>query len=755
VSAPMEHRVRGPYWFAGGLSFRQLDGGRNGCARKSALLLIVAVAAFLLPQLTGAAPLKEVRRVLIFNVYSPLSSPGVALMDQAIVAGLEKAPYQIELYTEELESALFPEEASQREFREWYVHKYRDRKPDVIIAVGPDPLKFLAETHGRAFPNIPIIFCGSTEEMLEDRKLDSHFTGVWGTATPDKTLEAALRLQPSTRHVVVVGGVSAYDRQLESITRASLQKYKSKLDVTYLTELDMPTLLDRLQHLPRNTIVFHTSIMQDAAGSRFIDASQAVPLVASAANAPVFVVDDVDIGKGTVGGNVLSFAAQGEVAASMAVRVLTGEKTRDIPIVKSANVYMFDWRALRRWGLKVGDLPPGSVILHRRLTVWEAYQRYIIGGISLILVEALLILGLLWQRARRRKVERELAVTNDRLRLAVEAGGSVAWDWDLASGRGRRFGDLQTIYGIPASSYSGEIEDFRHHIHPADQAMVASALEDARQNRKPYAAEFRVVRNDGSVRWITARGKYYYADHGNAIRMLGMAVDITERKMAEEAFISLSGRLIEAQEEERSRIAREIHDDYNQRLAVLAFDLVDLAENIENTDVEAGRRLHEHWNQVCELGADLHVLSHRLHSSTLENWGLVAGARAFCEEFAGQQEIQVDFTDDNVPAGISGDVALCLFRILQEGLRNVKKHSGADRAEIQMDVTGDKLHLSISDRGRGFDSKVRSSQSGIGLRSMEERLRPLGGKLQIHTRPMEGTRIEAWLPFTIGGHQAS
>ena len=234
-----------------------------------------------------------------------------------------------------------------------------------------------------------------------------------------------------------------------------------------------------------------------------------------------------------------------------------------------------------------------------------------------------------------------------------------------------------------------------------------------------------------------------------------MAVDITERKMAEEAFISLSGRLIEAQEEERSRIAREIHDDYNQRLAVLAFDLVDLAENIENTDVEAGRRLHEHWNQVCELGADLHVLSHRLHSSTLENWGLVAGARAFCEEFAGQQEIQVDFTDDNVPAGISGDVALCLFRILQEGLRNVKKHSGADRAEIQMDVTGDKLHLSISDRGRGFDSKVRSSQSGIGLRSMEERLRPLGGNLQIHTRPMEGTRIEAWLPFTIGGHQAS
>ncbi len=670
-------------------------------------------------------------------------------MDQAIIAGLEKAPYQIELYNEELDSSLFPDEASQRDFREWFIRKYSDRKPDVVIAVGPDPLKFLAETHEKAFPNVPIIFCGSTEEMLGKWKLDSHFTGVWGTATPDKTLEAALRLLPSTRHVVVVGGVSAYDRKLESITKASLQKYESKLDFTYLTNLDMPTLLDRLRHLPSNTIVYHTSIMQDAAGSRFIDASQSVPLVASAANAPVFVVDDVDIGKGTVGGNVLSFAAQGQVAAKMAVRALTGEKPQDIPVEKSANVYVFDWRAMRRWGLKESNLPPGSVILYRQPTIWEAYRRYVVGGISLIVVEALLILGLLWQRARRRRVENELAVSNDRLLLAVEAGGSVAWDWDLKSGQGRRVGDLQTIFGIPADSYFGKIEDFRGTIHPADRRMVSRAVEDARQNRKPVAAEFRVVRPDGSVRWITARGNFHYSDHSDAVRMLGMAVDITERKMAEEALTSLSGRLIEAQEEECRRIAREIHDDYNQRLAMLAFDLGDLAENIEDPDAESGQRLHKLWDRVCELSADLHVLSHRLHPATLENLGLVAGAKAFCEEFTDQQGIYVDFTNDGVPTCLSEDASLCLFRILQEGLRNVKKHSGADQAEVRLEVAGDKIHLSICDRGRGFDCNVRSSQSGIGLQSMEERLRLLGGNLQIHARPMEGTRIDAWLPLTI------
>ncbi|WP_158752145.1 ABC transporter substrate binding protein [Acidobacterium sp. S8] len=928
-------------------------------------------------------------------------------MDQAIVAGLGKAPYQIELYHEELEASLFPDEASQRDFREWFIRRYSDRKPDIIIAVGPDPLKFLVEAHEKVFPNIPIIFCGSTEEMLDELKLDSHFTGVWGEATPDKTLESALRLQPSTRHVVVVGGVAAYDRKLESITRTSLQKYESKLDFTYLTDLDMPTLLDRLRHLPSDTIIYHTSIMQDAAGARFIDARQSVPLIVSAANAPVFVGDDVDIGSGTVGGNVLSFAAQGQVASSMAVRVLNGEKTRDIPVAKSPNLYVFDWRALRHWGLKESNLPPGSVILYRTPTIWEAYRRYVAGGISLVVVETLLIAGLLWQRARRRRVEEELAISTDRLRLAIEVGGSVAWDWDLKGGRGWRYGDLKNIFGIPADAYAGEIEDFRRNIHPADRAMVSSVVADARQNRKPYAAEFRVVRSDGSVCWITARGKFYYADHNDAVRMLGMAVeiterkqmeealkksekkfsmafqespmgltltsakdsryldvnetfeqmtgwprdevigktpfdigvwenpservelvkrllaegsvrnyeiqllcrdgtkrtglgsaelieidnepcvlsvvaditerkqieeklhasegklagivasamdaiiavdeeqgivlfnaaaekmfgcdvdeatgssikrfipqrfhseyekhighfgisgatngsmrsvgsqgtlwavrsngqefpieasisqveaygrklftviirDITERKMAEEALINLGGRLIEAQEEERRRVAREIHDDYNQRLAVLAIDLEELAENIGNADVGAGRRLHDLWSQVCELGADLHVLSHRLHSSTLENLGLVAGARAFCEEFADQQEIETDFTYDNVPSDIPGDVALCLFRILQEGLRNVKKHSGANRAEVRLEAPGEKLHLSISDRGRGFDATVHSSKDGIGLRSMEERLRLLGGQLQVHARPMEGTRIDAWLPYSIG-----
>jgi PAS domain S-box-containing protein len=216
-----------------------------------------------------------------------------------------------------------------------------------------------------------------------------------------------------------------------------------------------------------------------------------------------------------------------------------------------------------------------------------------------------------------------------------------------------------------------------------------------------------------------------------------------------------TGRLIDAQEQECRRIAREIHDDYSQRLALLAIEVENLAEENPNSSAEMSQRFHQIWSGLSEVGADLHSLSHRLHSSTLDSLGLVAGVKAFCKEFAEQQKIQVDFADENVPTGVPGNVAVCLFRIVQEGLRNVKRHSGVDKAGVRLEKLGEKLHLSVTDQGRGFDTQTRSAEGGIGIRSMEERLRSLGGKLEIHSGLMEGTRIEAWLPLSVASENAA
>jgi signal transduction histidine kinase len=187
---------------------------------------------------------------------------------------------------------------------------------------------------------------------------------------------------------------------------------------------------------------------------------------------------------------------------------------------------------------------------------------------------------------------------------------------------------------------------------------------------------------------------------------------------------------------------------------MVGIDLEQVSENIKGSSSEpASNRLHELYNRVSEIGADLHSLSHALHSSTLENLGLVAGLKAMCDEFAEQQEIQVDFSHENVLHEIPGDTALCLFRIAQEGLRNIKRHSRANRAEVHLGWLDGTLHLSVLDRGRGFDSNKPAAERGIGIRSMEERLRVLGGRLEIHSQPLEGTRIDAWLPHKVASQR--
>lgn len=722
-----------------------LPENRSRKSKRAKFFFALVTACLLWPQLT-AAQVKQVRRVLIFYELG-LSAPAVEVLDQQIRTALQNGPFQIELYREYLETTLFPDPATQQEFRAGYIRKYQNRKPDLIIALGESPLKFMVEVHESAFPEVPIVFGGSEEPLVGHPKLDHHFTGVWERFEPAKTLEAAVRLLPRTRHVVVVGGTSDFDRRLVSLFREKLQGYKDRFDFTYLTDLDMPTLLERLRHLPQNTVVLQTHIGQDAAGTRYVGASQADPLVARAASAPVFGPSDVDFGHGEVGGYLQSFAAEGKFVGDAVLRILKGTRPQDIPIVQGANVYTFDWRALQHWGLKENDLPPNSIVLHREPTVWQAYKWYILGGISLILLQTFLISALLWQRAGRRKAESERSIALDRLRLAVEAGKAVGWDWDVKTGRDRWFGDLQTMFGIPSDNYSGNVEDFRRHIHPEDRERIWQVVAAARKTREPYAAEFRVIRTDGAVRWVRARGRFYYGPSGEPQRMVGMSLDVTDRKSAEEALMNLSGRLLDAQEEERKRIAREIHDDYNQRLALLAIDLENLAAD-DHATADMKRQLEEFWARVSELGADLHALSHSLHSSTLESLGLVAGVKAFSNEFAGQQGIQVDFSHESVPLGIPGDLALCLFRVVQEGLRNVKRHSGAYRAEVHLEGTKDGIRLTISDKGKGFDPGTNSSH-GIGIHSMEERLRILGGKFEISSRPTEGTRIDAWVPFTV------
>src|ERR1700756_2972477 len=308
---------------------QQSTRNRKAC-RQALVVWLLFLCCGVIPT-TIRAQVDPIRRVLVFYEVGA-HYPAIALIDQGISNALRNSPYQIELYREYLDTALFPDSAIQREFREWYTQKYRDRKPDIIIAVGPSALEFMIAAHEAFFRDVPVVFCTSTEAIAGRARLDSHFTGIWDEPEPAKTLEASLRLRPGTEHVFLVGGTSPFDRSIQTLYRERLQNYGSKLDLEYLTDLAMPQLLDQLRHLPDHSVVLYLGILRDAAGTQFIDATEAGPMVAQAASAPIFTFADINLGHGEAGGNVINVADEGKTAGATALRILGGEKPQDIPI---------------------------------------------------------------------------------------------------------------------------------------------------------------------------------------------------------------------------------------------------------------------------------------------------------------------------------------------------------------------------------------------------------------------------------------
>jgi signal transduction histidine kinase len=226
-------------------------------------------------------------------------------------------------------------------------------------------------------------------------------------------------------------------------------------------------------------------------------------------------------------------------------------------------------------------------------------------------------------------------------------------------------------------------------------------------------------------------------------------------KIARNRQMQLSGMLINAEEQERSRVASELHDDFSQRVAILALGLENAQEATPAALDEVRKQLRELLNSTIQLGNDLHTLSHRLHSSTIESLGLVPALNALCKEFMIHQGIRLDFTSDEVPRSIDPDAALGVFRIVQEALRNVKKYSGANEAEVDLQMPGERMEISVRDRGRGFDLTNLRGNEGLGIRSMEERARLLGGKFEIHSEPGKGTTVTASVPFKPAARKAT
>ena len=389
--------------------------------------------------------------------------------------------------------------------------------------------------------------------------------------------------------------------------------------------------------------------------------------------------------------------------------------------------------------------------------IWELFQGNENTGLRalrlLVAIVAILCLAtaaFIKEYLAGREQDFHFGLANERLRLAMEASTSVAWDFEVKSGQNVWFGDLQTFFGIPSDVYATTREEFFRYIHPDDRTKVSEAVADARQNQKLFAAEFRVVHTDGTVRWLAARGKFYYARNGNPDRMLGVSLDITERKVAEEALSSMNRKVIEAEERERDRIARDLHENIGQRLALLAIAIEQLKDDFPNQAVELLDRMDGVWRKTLEILTDVKASAHELYSPRLQYLGIAEVIRTFCEEFGERKGLEIEFRSHGFPSVVLPDVSICLFRVLQEALHNGVMHSGVQKFSVQLWGESDEINLRVSDSGVGFDPRAPRRGRGLGLLRIEQRVNLAEGTFSIDSQPEKGTTVHVSLPLRSG-----
>ena len=347
-------------------------------------------------------------------------------------------------------------------------------------------------------------------------------------------------------------------------------------------------------------------------------------------------------------------------------------------------------------------------------------------------------------------IERTLAEeavreSEERFRLIANTAPVMIW----MSGTDNEITYLnQTWLDYAGQPLDAAVETLRATVlHPDETERCRGVYEKAFEQRVPFQLEHRLRRRDGEYRWVVTAGVPRYNANRSFVGYIGTSVDITERKLAEG--ILSSQKLIEAHEEESRRIARELHDDINQRLAVVSMRLGYLKEGPPASAAEFKQEIGEVGQEITDLAADIQAVSHRLHPAKLEILGLERAAAGFCDELSNRHGVTIDVHIENIPAALPREITLSLYRVLQEALQNVVKHSGSRHASVSLNGQIDTINLTVKDSGSGFDPQEAMRGRGLGLTSMKERLKVVGGHLSIDSERRHGTTIHAVAPLRL------
>ena len=704
-----------------------------------AWLAFASYAAAAPPQAGAATP----QRVLFLYSFGRNFEPWDTFGEYLRTDLTKQAPRPIDLYEVSLETSRFGGSEQDAPFVGYLQALFLDRQPDLVVAIGGPAVHFLAGNGKSLFPTAKLLYAGADERMLQGFAPSRNSTSVLASIEPASLIRNILQVLPDTKTIAVVIGNSPLEKYWLQTMHEEFKPFEDRIEFVYFNEYSSDEMRERASRLPKHSAILYADVEVDAYGVPH-DQERVLAALNAITTAPIFGLYDYQLGGGIVGGPLLSIRDLSRETASIGARILSGEEPGSIKTAPQAFATPeFDARELQRWGIRQVDLPPGSIVRFIEPTLWDRYKWWIALVTSLFVAEVLIIAVLLINRNRLRRAHARLSASERHMSLAASAANLRFWVWDI---RRDEVWSTEAALAVSGSSLAVPIkfDQFVEGTYPEDRESVRTAVRRAMENDGEYRAEYRVLLDDSTTRWVSGRGRAEFDHTGRARQLRAVSIDITERRRAEEEAYKLGGQLINAQEEERARLARALHDDVTQRLALLALDAAREEDGL--TDKTGREALSSMRKNLVNISRDVHDLSYALHPAILEDLGLVEALRAECERFAGLSSILVNLSTPEVPWEASQSTALCLFRIAQEALRNVTLHSRAKGVDVSLKTFEEGLELCVRDDGVGFDASGRREKPSLGHASMRQRVNLLNGRLHISSRVGLGTTILAWVP---------
>ena len=518
----------------------------NHEAPSNILLGVLACALFFLLLPSTVLADEPPKNILLFNS-DDISLPANALANQALRATLkEQSKFPLQIYDEGQDSFRIPNEKYESELVSLLKQKYEGTHLDLIVALGPPSLKFLLKHREDLFHDTPIVFLSSDQSRTADLDLGPAVTGVSTKIEVAPTLALALELQPQTRRVVVVAGSASLDQAMVALAQKEFRAFEGRVEFSYLTGLTVEELRQRLAVLPDKTIVLFIVLNSDHTGRVYVSADVLTSL-ASASSVPIYGTFQTLLGRGIVGGRLLSTEALGHAAGEMGLRILAGESAGTISQQTISSVPMFDSHQLHRWHIDESKLPPGSVVLFKEYSFWELYKWRVIGAISLMISQTLLIIWLLAVRTMRNRAQAEstrfaglIEAEHRRLGEIVANVQGIVWESRLEPGSTNRKTTFVSSYAEKMLGYSVEEwlskPGFALSLMPEeDRGRVEHERDIVVASGKEGISQFRWVAKDGRVIWIETYLAAICDEEQRTVGLRGISVDITNRKRAEEA----------------------------------------------------------------------------------------------------------------------------------------------------------------------------------------------------------------------------